>query len=93
MSVEREGKVLLSVVVSPMEMPNLYHTHRQAQFIPPKDTLAEKTNVRGQGTPCVCVCLRVHLRVCVWVQLIIHLRTSWKYCDCSTFASLFTLAI
>lgn len=91
MSVEREGKVLLSVVVSPMDMPNLYHTQRQAQFIPPKGTLVEKTDIRGQGMPHVCVCLRVHLRVCV--QLIIHLRTSWKYCDCSTFASLFTLAI
>lgn len=42
MSVERESKVLLFVVVSPMDRPNLYHTHRQAQFIPPKDTLAEK---------------------------------------------------
>lgn len=50
MSVEREGKVLLSVVVFPVDVPNLYHTHRCAQFNPLKDKLAEKSDVRGQAT-------------------------------------------
>lgn len=86
-AVEREGNVLLSVAVSPMDRPNVYHTH--AQIIPPKDTLAEKNWCQGTGHS-VCVCVYMLICACVCVQLIIHLSMSWKYCDCSTFPFLFT---
>ena len=53
--VEREGNVLLSVVVSPMDRPSLYHsTH--TQIIPPKDILAEKKLMSGDKAHLVCVC-------------------------------------
>lgn len=53
-AVERECNVLLSVVVAPMDRSNLYTTHTNEQIVPPKDTLAEKTDVRGQSSGCVC---------------------------------------
>lgn len=61
MPVEREGNVLLSVVVSPMDRPSLYHsTH--TQIIPPKDILAEKKLMSGDKAHlvCVCACVCVH---------------------------------
>lgn len=60
---------------------------RHAQAIPPKDTLAEITDTRGQSAPSACVCVRVCVRTCK--RLIILPSMSWKYYDCSIFPPLF----